>query len=270
MKTIIGLFDDFHEAQAAALELLNHNIDRADVSVVASRGVPWDATQADVAQTDLRMQAMAEGARTGAGAGAIVGTGVGGVLGFLAGIGTIFVPGIGPIVAAGPLLTTLTGAGVGAAAGAALGGLVGALTQVGVPEHDAHFFAEAVRRGGTLVIVQATDARANVIADVLADAGAVDVERRREQFTATGFTAFNPEAEPLTPEQIEQSRAQVRGALTAEPASMEELDLEPEPPTVAREDDRPTTPPSDAPRPPPSATHRPPPPPPPRTGKRAS
>ena len=211
MKTVIGLFDEFHEAQNAVTNLLNRNIERSDISIVSNRlghtGMV-DAKDADVDQTDVKREAMAEGAKTGAGTGAIVGTGVGGVLGFLAGIGTIFIPGIGPIVAAGPLLATLTGAGVGAAAGAAIGGLVGALTQVGVPEHDAHFYAEAVRRGGTLVIVQATDDRARDVADVLSDAGAVDVERRREQFTATGFTAFNPEAQPLTPEQILQERAQ--------------------------------------------------------------
>jgi uncharacterized protein (TIGR02271 family) len=207
MKTVIGLFDEFHEAQNAVTNLLNHNVDRADISIVSNRGPEGEATKADVDQTDVKRHAMAEGAKTGAGTGAIVGTGVGGVLGFLAGIGTIFIPGIGPIVAAGPLLATLTGAGVGAAAGAALGGLVGALTQVGVPEHDAHFYAEAVRRGGTLVLVQATDDRASDIADVLSDAGAVDVERRREQFTAAGFTAFNPEAQPMTPEQIAQERA---------------------------------------------------------------
>ena len=207
MKTVIGLFDEFHEAQNAVTNLLNRNVERADISIVSNRGAAGDATQADVDQTDVKRHAMAEGAKTGAGTGAIVGTGVGGVLGFLAGIGTIFIPGIGPIVAAGPLLSTLTGAGVGAAAGAALGGLVGALTQVGVPEHDAHFYAEAVRRGGTLVLVQATDDRASDIADVLSDAGAVDVERRRELLAAAGFTAFNPEAQPLTPEQIAQDRA---------------------------------------------------------------
>lgn len=218
MKTVIGLFDEFHEAQSAVTTLLDRGVERSDVSVVAHQlgNATFDATETDVDQTDVKRHAMAEGAKTGAGTGAIVGTGVGGVLGFLAGIGTIFIPGIGPIIAAGPLLATLTGAGVGAAAGAALGGLVGALTQVGVPEHDAHFYAEAVRRGGTLVIVTATDDMARTVADVMSDAGAIDVDKRREHFTATGFTAFNPEATPYTADQIAAERTMLaRDTLTA-------------------------------------------------------
>lgn len=217
MKTVIGLFDEFHEAQNAVTTLLDRGIDRSDVSVVAHQignAGTFTAVETDIDQTDVKRHAMAEGAKTGAGTGAIVGTGVGGVLGFLAGIGTIFIPGIGPIIAAGPLLATLTGAGVGAAAGAALGGLVGALTQVGVPEHDAHFYAEAVRRGGTLVIVTAADDMARTVADVMSDAGAIDVDKRREHFTATGFTAFNPEAQPYTADQIAAERNLLRGTAT--------------------------------------------------------
>lgn len=211
MKTVIGLFDEFHEAQSAVKKLLDRAVERADISVVAHKlGDDPLVSHTDVNQKDIKREAMAEGARVGAGTGAIVGTGIGGVLGFLAGIGTIFIPGIGPIVAAGPLLAALTGAGVGAAAGAALGGLVGALTQVGVPEHDAHFYAEAVRRGGTLVIVQAADDRASELVDVLEDAGAVDVEKRRELFTAVGFTAFNPDAHPFTADQIALERQRYR------------------------------------------------------------
>ena len=43
----------------------------------------------------------------------------------------------------------LAGAGIGAAAG----GLLGALTGMGIPEEEAHVYAEGVRRGGTLVTV---------------------------------------------------------------------------------------------------------------------
>ncbi|HEY8379816.1 MAG TPA: YsnF/AvaK domain-containing protein, partial [Nannocystis sp.] len=209
MKTVIGLFDDFNDAQAVVSALLKRNIDRADISVIANNldNIPIDL---DKDPSEGRSEAMAESAKTGAGTGAIVGTGVGGVLGFLAGIGSIFIPGIGPIVAAGPLLAALTGAGVGAAAGAALGGLVGALTQAGVPEHDAHFYAEAVRRGGTLVLVQVPDERASDIAALMTGAGAVDVDRRREHFHATGYRGYEPGAKPYTREEVERERATYR------------------------------------------------------------
>ncbi|HEV2689380.1 MAG TPA: DUF3341 domain-containing protein, partial [Bryobacteraceae bacterium] len=50
-----------------------------------------------------------EGTVTGAGSGAVIG----GALGFLAAAGTLMIPGLGPIVAAGPLLGTLSGVGAG-------------------------------------------------------------------------------------------------------------------------------------------------------------
>jgi stress response protein YsnF len=213
MKTVIGLFDDFNDAQAVVTALLKRNIDRADISVVANNleNIPINL---DKDPSESRHEAMAESAKTGAGTGAIVGTGVGGVLGFLAGIGSIFIPGIGPIVAAGPLLSALTGAGVGAAAGAALGGLVGALTQAGVPEHDAHFYAEAVRRGGTLVLVQCADERAGDIAGLMSGSGAVDVDRRREHFQSTGYTGYQPTAKPYTMEQLSRERETYRARPT--------------------------------------------------------
>ncbi|MCY0995081.1 DUF2382 domain-containing protein [Nannocystis sp. ILAH1] len=219
MKTVIGLFDDFNDAQAVVTALLKRNIDRADVSVVANNleNIPIDLNKDP---TEGRHEAMAESAKTGAGTGAIVGTGVGGVLGFLAGIGSIFIPGIGPIVAAGPLLAALTGAGVGAAAGAALGGLVGALTQAGVPEHDAHFYAEAVRRGGTLVLVQTADERAADVASMMSGSGAVDVDRRREHFHSTGYKGFEQGAKPYTMEQLTRERQTYRAQPAATGATM--------------------------------------------------
>ncbi|MDC0715567.1 YsnF/AvaK domain-containing protein [Nannocystis bainbridge] len=219
MKTVIGLFDDFTDAQAVVTALLKRNIDRADVSVVANNleNIPINL---DKDPSEGRHEAMAESAKTGAGTGAIVGTGVGGVLGFLAGIGSIFIPGVGPIVAAGPLLAALTGAGVGAAAGAALGGLVGALTQAGVPEHDAHFYAEAVRRGGTLVLVQSADERASDVASMMSGAGAVDVDRRREHFHATGYKGYEPTTKPYTMEQVSRERQTYRAQPAATGATM--------------------------------------------------
>lgn len=212
MKTVIGLFDDFQTAQNAVQSLVNRNFSRDDISVAANNtaaGIHADTLDA-APQGEGRKEAMAEGAKTGAGTGAVIGTGVGGVLGLLASLGTIWIPGIGPIVAAGPLVATLTGAGIGAAAGAAVGGLVGALTQVGVPEHDAHFYAEAVRRGSALVIVRAEDHRVDDIADVLSEHGAVDVDKRREFFLRGGFTTHNPEAVPYTAEQIAREREAYR------------------------------------------------------------
>ncbi len=212
MKTVIGLFDEFQEAQLAINRLLERHFDRDAISVVANNvEAHYTADEAaDVEQNDVRREAMADGAKTGAGAGALVGTGIGGVLGLLAGIGTIVIPGVGPIVAAGPLLSTLAGAGAGAAAGAAIGGLVGALVRVGVPEHDAQFYAEAVRRGGVLVILKANDDVATIAADILSACDAVDVDKRRKHFETTGFSGYSPDAKTYTLDELARERQTYR------------------------------------------------------------
>ena len=101
--------------------------------------------------------------------------------GLLIGIGALAVPGIGPVLAAGPLAGALGTALAGAGIGAAAGGLVGALAGLGVPEEHAEYYAEGVRRGGTLVSVQTDDVNADAAAEAMRAAGALDVEARRGQ-----------------------------------------------------------------------------------------
>lgn len=217
MKTVIGLFDTIQDAERAASALERNNYARSDISIVANglAGAPSGDTTTSDTTSEARKEAMADGAKTGAGAGAGVGAAAGGVVGLLAGLGTIVLPGIGPILAAGPMIATLTGAGVGAAAGAAVGGLVGALTHTGVPEEDAHVFAEGVRRGGTLVSVRAEDDAAEVVADVLSNHGAVDVDERRGFYEQWGFTGHAPDASPYTADMIARERdAYVEAAKT--------------------------------------------------------
>lgn len=86
-----------------------------------------------------------EGAVTGAGTGLVLG----GALGWLAGIGSLAIPGVGPLIAAGPILATLTGIGVGGMAGGIVGGLVG----FGIPEYEAKRYEGRVRTGQILLSV---------------------------------------------------------------------------------------------------------------------
>jgi uncharacterized protein (TIGR02271 family) len=76
---------------------------------------------------------------------------------------------------------------VGAGAGAALGGLVGSLVGAGVPEHDAHAYAEGVRRGGALVTVRASESEVNRIIDILDDEGTVDLDERQSTWQSEGW-----------------------------------------------------------------------------------
>jgi hypothetical protein len=88
-----------------------------------------------------------EGAAAGASAGALFG----GALGWLAGIGALAIPGVGPLIAAGPILATLSGAALGTAAGGLTGGLVG----MGIPEYEAQAYEGKLREGNILMCVHA-------------------------------------------------------------------------------------------------------------------
>ena len=113
---------------------------------------------------------------------------LGGAAGLVVGLMGLAIPGIGPIVAAGPIAAALAGAGVGAVAG----GLIGGLTGVGVSEDDASYYAESVRRGGALVTVRADDSRADEAASLMRNHGAVDIERRVEQWKQEGWSPRDP------------------------------------------------------------------------------
>ena len=78
----------------------------------------------------------------------------------------------------------LSGAGVGAATG----GLIGALTGTGLSGADAETYAEGVRRGGTLVTVQADDGMADRIIALMQRGGAIDLDERAEGWRAQGWT----------------------------------------------------------------------------------
>ncbi|HEV7286799.1 general stress protein [Kaistia defluvii] len=181
--TVSGLFDTHADATAAVRDLQALGIARDDISVVASN-VDGDVDASDVA--------------VDASAGAGIGAAFGGLGGLLAGLGIVAIPGVGPVVAAGWLIATAAGAAAGAVVGGAAGGIVGALTESGVPERDAHVYAEGVRRGGTLVTARVADEKAELARGVLHDARAVDLERRRSDYETAGWTSFDPDA-PMPP-----------------------------------------------------------------------
>lgn len=187
MKTVVGLMDNYREAESLVQDLVKSGFDRDSISIVANKDDVGELRE------EGEGRKRAKGAAKGAGAGAAVG----GVAGLAIGLAGMAIPGIGPIVAAGPIASTLAGAGLGAAAG----GIIGALTKLGVPEEHAQYYAEGVRRGGTLVTVSCDDSLAQKCADIMGDHGAVEIEKRAEQWKKTGWKRFDERGEPYTAEQ---------------------------------------------------------------------
>jgi hypothetical protein len=188
--TITGLFDRYDDAKAAVSELETAGTPSSDISIVANNGDDYHKTKAS------------EDAGTGAG----IGAAVGGVGGLLTGLGIMAIPGVGPVVAAGWLAATAAGAVSGAVVGGAAGGIVGAMTKEGVPENDAHVYAEGVRRGGTLVTAKVQDAMAPAARSIVQRYKSVDVAKRRTDYQAEGWTEFDPNASLLAGDDIKANR----------------------------------------------------------------
>jgi hypothetical protein len=189
VRTVTGLFDNYDDASDAVGELEAAGIPHSDISIVGKQA--HDDHDHDSSRA-------AEDAAGGAGLGAVVG----GAGGLLAGLGLMAIPGVGPVVAAGWLAATAVGALGGAVVGGAAGGIVGALTESGVSESDAHVYAEGVRRGGTLVTARVDDALVTQAEAILRQTRSVDVEARRSEYQAGGWTGFDPDADDYTATEI--------------------------------------------------------------------
>ena len=183
-RTIARLYDAHADATQVVTDLEAAGVPHDDISIVANNRNDRDAGDGDTGT----------GAATGATAGALIGGGAG----LLAGIGALAIPGIGPVVAAGWLVSTLAGAVTGGAAGAATGGLIGSLTNSGVPEREAHVYAEGVRRGGSLVTVRTDEARAVEVERIM-DRRSIDWAERDRSYRSEGWERFDPNAPDYTP-----------------------------------------------------------------------
>jgi hypothetical protein len=156
MQTVIGMLKDTHEARAALHDLEKAGFTDSELSLLSHGGQGGDA------------EPLSDAAK---------GAAAGGLSGLLLGIAALAIPGIGPILAAGPIAVALAGASVGAAAG----GIIGALTNIDVPEQEAKYYEEALRRGGSLVVVRSAGGRVEEAQDVLDRHGAVDLDERAAQ-----------------------------------------------------------------------------------------
>jgi uncharacterized protein (TIGR02271 family) len=204
--TVVGLFDSYASARDAADALKREGIREEDISLVANQSAYESAGTGTDEDTNNDGVDNSRAAADGAGAGATMGAVAGGTAGLLAGLGLIAIPGFGPVVAAGWLISALTGAGIGAAAGAAIGGLAGALTSAGVPEEEAGYYAEGVRRGGTLLTIRAEDDLAHRAAEVMDRYGAVDIDERADYYRSSGYTGYNADTQPFTSEEVQRDR----------------------------------------------------------------
>jgi hypothetical protein len=160
-QAIAGFFNTREQGEAAETALLASGYTRDEVSFVAGD------------TSGHQIPAIGPLETTGAESEAAGDAVIGGMVGLAAGAVAVILPGIGPLVAVGPLAGAIGGMGVGAAAG----GIVGLLRDHGISEDEARFFAEGVKRGGSLVTVRAAVERLNQARTTLERYGAIDTEK---------------------------------------------------------------------------------------------
>jgi hypothetical protein len=210
MQTLVALYHSFEKAHRAVEELVRNGVSRDRISVVAS-----DASGHYAKEYGTRADASTNDAVT-AGQGAAFGAASGGVIGILAGLGALALPGIGPVVAAGPLVAALTGGVLGVAAGAPTGGVVAALVHTNkITQEEAELYAEGVRRGDTLLSVEADDTMTVKVREILDRYDPLDIRTQAAEYRSKGWQAFDPNAVPYSAQEIETWRSRYSGAATS-------------------------------------------------------
>lgn len=182
MSTHTRLYDSWSDAMAVVDRLRAARISNDDISVISPES------------EDNRVSDGAEATAAGSGIGAVLGGGAGA----LAGVGLLAIPGLGPIVATGWFVSTLAGLAAGAVAGGVAGGVVDALTSSGLSSEEAEVYAEAIRRGGTMVTVKVDDSQDAMVARLLDETPPVDIVERERTYRESGWTGYDPEALPPT------------------------------------------------------------------------
>lgn len=193
MRTVNALFDSLQQAQASISDLTAAGFAADDVNLVANAG---DADYAAQFNEAGQIHDVTEGV-TGAA------TAVGSLGGLVVGLSFFFVPGVGPILAAGGLLMSwITGAGLGALTGSVLGTLAG----LGIPQDQTETYAEGIRRGGSLVVVQTEDDRVDLVKEILNRHNPVDLANRQLRWKTGGWDRYDEAATPLTAAELQAER----------------------------------------------------------------
>ena len=180
-QTIMALYDDLTAAREVVSSLTEAGYEREQISLATP-----DPDEADAAMLETEPVADEEMLRGAISDGVLGGGAAGGLAGLLIGLAAFSVPGVGPLLVAGPIWSAAIGAGLGSLGG----GLLGALVETGVPENEAVYYQEGVRRGHTLLAVTvAGTEEADRAAALMNEYDPLDVGAEAERWEETGWEA---------------------------------------------------------------------------------
>lgn len=165
-KTIAGFFRTRAEGETAQEKLLASGFTRDEVSFVAG----------DTGGHEMPVLGPLNG--TGAESEVAQDAYIGGAIGVALGVIAVMIPDFGPLVAMGPLAMAIGGL----SAGLATGGIVGLLREHGISDDEAGFYAEGVRRGGSLITVHGiTEEREKQARIIMEQCSAIDTEELADE-----------------------------------------------------------------------------------------
>ncbi|UFS71900.1 YsnF/AvaK domain-containing protein [Geomonas sp. RF6] len=175
-KTVVGLMDSMRQAHEVVRELESTGFEKGSINLIGSHrgtgtesGTLTGTTRTGQGLDETRTTA-AERGTTGAPSGA-----------YESGLTPTTIPGIGPALHRGSLGSDLSGGGLGP------------LVKMGVPEQDAHYYMEGVKRGGVMVAVTCPDDRVPQASSIMQNHGAIDIDRTAEHWKREGWTGFHAE-----------------------------------------------------------------------------
>ena len=155
-----GVFQDHACAEAALQQLQQIGFPMDRVSLITQHQSQGDVREDSPAEFS-RHETLKHLER-----GAIEGGEIGGLVGLLMGAATLFLPGIGSVVMLGAT-PALIGMFAGGFYGSVSGGLLGATINSNIPPQSAKLYAERLKQGQDLVVVEGTDAEIQQAESVL-------------------------------------------------------------------------------------------------------
>lgn len=173
MRTVVGVYEDHHEAVEAVRELKNAGYNSKQISLIGT--VKDTSGLEDVAEDDSERMKVA-GAELGITAIA------GSTLGLLTGIGVFAIPGLGFLFGAGALVGAIAGFDLGLIGG----GIISALTIPGVKGETAKKYEKEIKEGKLLLIVQGTEAEVHEAENLLTSHGKHSTLEKHENGSTTG------------------------------------------------------------------------------------
>lgn len=182
MEVISRIYNNHVQAKQVVHDLETAGFPHSDITIICHKFAEEDTTICD-------------GIASGSGIGAFVG----GLFGLLAGLGYIAVPPLESVQSVSWQFSALTGLIGGIALGAVAGSIISSFRSSGISKDDARFYAEVLRRGGTIVHIHLPKKDKIRAQKIMNTYESRNIGQLRDYFQEQGYPAFNQSQSEKSP-----------------------------------------------------------------------